>query len=517
MKKLMSSLLALVMLVSVFFPAGVLATQAQTEEEVDVVVHKILMSKADLDAHDKNKTYKPADGIANITEFFGASAKAIDGVYFVAIKEGEPGYDSFDETAINDWDVREAAGRAGLTKDGGKLTLKLKSSAEKKIKYKIYEVKSKSTYEGADGKLLAEQKAVPVELTLPDHAMTETGLAKEIHVYPKNTEDGPSVDKWVVKDGEDKKEASFDKDEEHTWAIEAPIPTKFEDYKIFDLVDELDDALTYVQGQVVSVKVKEKDAITLTKDTDYTITEPTGDGGTLTVSFTEAGIKKLAVEAAVGDIVRVEFKSTINDKAVMSKDIPNDVTLEYGHNPDNKQEKKPDENPRVYTGGKKFKKIDSGDNNKALKDAKFVVKNGKGEYLFEKDGKYSWSTVADDSAKALLANENVKKITSGEDGTFEIKGLEYAPRDTGTKYSLKEVQAPEGYAIKNEEIEFTVNDKSYYTDVENLTEAAPQDVDNKVITIPQTGGMGTIVFGLVGIAVMAGAFIAIRKRSVQAN
>lgn len=508
MKKLMSSLLALVMLVSVFFPAGVLATQTQTEEDVDVVVHKILMSKADLDAHDKTKTYKPADGIANITDFFGASATEIDGVYFVALKEGE----AFDETKITDWDKREAAGTAGLTKDGGKLTLKLKSPG----KYKIYEVKSKSTYEGPDGKLLAETKAVPVELTLPDHAMTETGLAKTIHVYPKNTEDGPSVDKWVIKDGEDKKEASFDKDEEHTWAIEAPIPTKFEDYKIFNLVDKLEDSLTYVQGQTVSVKVKGKQ-ITLTENTDYIITEPTGDGGTLTVSFTEAGIQKLAKEAAVGDIVRVEFKSTINDKAVMSKDIPNDVTLEYGHDPDHKKEKKPDENPRVYTGGKKFKKIDSGDNNKALKNAKFVVKNTKGEYLLEKGGKYSWAKVTDESAKALLANADVKKITSGEDGTFEIKGLEYAPRDTGTKYFLKEVQAPEGYAIKNEEIEFTVNDTSYYADVENLKEADPQNVDNKVITIPQTGGMGTIVFGLVGIAVMAGAFIAIRKRSVQAN
>lgn len=514
MKKLMSSLLALVMLVSVFFPAGVLATQTQTEEDVDVVVHKILMNKTDLDAHDKNKTYKPADGIANITDFFGASAKEIDGVYFVAIKEGEAGYDNFDETTVTkeEWAAKEAAGTAGLTEDGGKLTLKLKSPG----KYKIYEVKSKTTYKGADGKLLAETKAVPVELTLPDHAMTETGLASTIHVYPKNTEDGPSVDKWVIKDGEDKKEASFDKDEEHTWAIEAPIPTKFEDYKIFNLVDKLQDSLTYVQGQTVSVKVKGKDKITLTKDTDYTITEPTGDGGTLTVSFTEAGIQKLAKEAAVGDIVRVEFKSTINDKAVMSKDIPNDVTLEYGHNPDNKQEKKPGENPRVYTGGKKFKKIDSKDK-KALKEAKFVVKNTKGEYLLEKDGKYSWAKVADEGAKALLANEDVKKITSGEDGTFEIKGLEYAPRDTGTKYFLKEVQAPEGYAIKNEEIEFIVNDTSYYADAEKVTPADPQNVDNAVITIPQTGGMGTIVFGLVGIAVMAGAFIAIRKRSVQAN
>ena len=75
--------------------------------------------------------------------------------------------------------------------------------------------------------MLAEKKAVPVVLDLPNHARTEDGIADEIHVYPKNTDDKPSVDKKVIKDGQDVKEASFDKDEEHTWAIEATIPTGF--------------------------------------------------------------------------------------------------------------------------------------------------------------------------------------------------------------------------------------------------------------------------------------------------
>lgn len=512
MKKLLSFLLALVLMVGTITPV------MAAEEQITVNVHKILMNKADLDAHDVNKEYDPTTGVQDLTGFFGNSAKEIDKVYFVAIKEGENGYADFDSKTNDEKDTIINAlpdTRKGLTTDNG-----LKLTLDNNAKYKIYEVKHLSKYVSTtpeEGKILAESKAIPVNLILPDHATNQKGLQKEIHVYPKNTEDGPEVHKKVVKDGKDQDLASFDWKKEFNWAIEADIPTGFKDYKVFELTDELQSSLSYVKGQTVVVKVKDNTTITLEKDVDYTLTEPTEEkGGTLKVSLTEAGITKLI--PAEGGKLRVEFTTTINEDAIMSKDIPNKVTLKYGHDDKNTHDKESEE-PKVYTGGKKFKKIDSSQNDKALQGATFVVKNAEGKYLQEKDGKYEWVEVADATAETLLANTDLKQLVSGEDGTFEIKGLEY-DRPNGTKYTLVEVKAPEKYALPtNNEFEFTVDDTSYYKDATatELVDADPQNVDNKPITIPQTGGIGTVIFTVVGIALMAGAYVAMRKRTAEEN
>ncbi|WP_077074425.1 SpaH/EbpB family LPXTG-anchored major pilin [Aedoeadaptatus urinae] len=549
-----SLVLALVMVLGVIAPLSALASSTGTTNDkvpgtegnpkpITVNVHKILMNKTDLKAHDENKTYKPSEGIANITDFFGASAKVMKGVYFVALKSDHANYGNFEDlTAAEQKTVVEsvAANMKGLTNDQGVIPLTLESPGV----YKIYEVKSMSEYDKdntdpATRKMLAESKAVPVILKLPEHARTEDGIADAIHVYPKNTDDTPTVKKKIVKksrkvtvndagkkeikeDFIDADAASFDKDEEHTWAIEATIPTGFKDYEVFKLTDVLKEALTYKSGQTVTVKVKEDGTnITLNKGDDYKLTEPTGDkGGTLIVELTKAGIKKLA--GAEGKTLRVEFVTTINDTAVMSKDIPNGVELEYGHNPTNTGKKKPEE-PKVYTGGKKFKKIDSGENKKALKGAQFVVMRTVGEgdnavkqCLVETNGKYSWKTVESDKGADLAKISGLKVIESDANGLFEITGLAY-DRPNGTEYKLVEIKAPDKYSLLDDPIKFTVNDTSYYKDATQVTvvPADPQEVDNKKLTIPQTGGMGTMIFMVAGIALMGGAFIAMRKRSAE--
>lgn len=519
-----SLVLALVMVLGVIAPLSALAAQPTTEKkDITVNVHKILLSKDALKAHDVNKTYKPSEGIANIAQFFGdEKAKEIEGVYFVALKDDHANYDDFDKlTKEQQKTVVDAVAdnMKGLTKTNGQLALTLQSPG----KYKIYEVKSLSTYSGAtekDKAMLAEQKAVPVKLDLPDHARTENGIADAIHVYPKNTEDKPTVDKFVVnKDGKDVKEATFDKDEEHTWAIPATIPTGFKDYEVFKLTDELDARLSYKQGQEVKVTVPEKADLTLEAGKDYNVTAPTEEkGGKLIIEFTKAGIQKLA--AAEGLKVRATFVTTINEDADMSVNIPNDVTLEYGHNPDSTGKTKPGEKPRVYTGGKKFVKIDSTKTGeeRTLKGAEFVVKRGTDEYLVEKDGKYSWKKLENAKPADLAKDTELKKLTSGEDGTFEITGLKY-DRPNGTKYELVEVKAPDKYALLDSPIEFTVDDTSYNKTPAQGDAAAvpadPKEVDNKPLTIPQTGGMGTMIFMVAGLALMGGAFIAMRKRSAE--
>lgn len=558
---LWSLVLALVMVLGVFAPLSALADNANEPgdgkstdpTEIEVVVHKILMDK--FDGHDVNKEYEPAKGIQDIKTFFGNKAKEIGDVAFVAIKKGETGYDNFQQLSKEEQGKiydDAAAGYKGTTNATNGLTLKLVSPGE----YHIYEVKSRSTYVGDgtenDKKILAEQLAVPVKLKLPDHARTASGTVNKIHVYPKNTEDKPEVNKYVVKDKKDLAKASFDMTKEHTWAIEAKIPTGFKDYQRFELVDTLDKALSYVKGQAdagtitVQVGTKTSDKfeevspkVDLTKGTDYTITEPTETkGGIFKVALTNAGIQKLAkLEKDKGDaknqagfegkLLRVEFKTTINEDAIMGKPIPNNVELKYGHTPDANGSTKPKNPPTVETGGKKFLKYDSGNETRKLAGAKFVVKNADGKYLAEEGSgenkKYVWKEVADNKVETLK-KAGLKVLTSDTDGKFEIKGLEY-DIENGTDYWLKEIEAPtvtvEGktikYALKDDDIKFTVNKTSYYTNPTeaNPTEADPQKVDNKEITIPQTGGMGTMIFMVAGLALMGGAFIAMRKRSAE--
>lgn len=129
------------------------------------------------------------------------------------------------------------------------------------------------------------------------------------------------------------------------------------------------------------------------------------------------------------------------------------------------------------------------------------------------------------------SKDNAFRFVTDESGRFEVKGLTYL-----TGYRLLEVKAPEGYALpsdgKTEVQTFNVAEGTYeatdgvkYTpdDSEekdatvNETTGAAVRINNRKVSIPQTGGIGTVIFTVVGISLMAGAFIAMRKRTAEEN
>ena len=239
------------------------------------------------------------------------------------------------------------------------------------------------------------------------------------------------------------------------------------------------------------------------------------------------------------------------------------VTITNKKDNDNPTPLNPTE-PRVVVGGKKFvkttdKAADQVQANDRLAGAKFVVKNADGtKYLAVKSvdtvqsekekltkAKEALDTAVknynerkDDTNKETLAKaigtaqtnynnafktagtryewvakdaKNVTLVTlaSNKDGQFEIEGLAYG------KYKLEEIEAPKGYAKRND-VDFEIA-KGDTTDVEikyTTTDKAnnAKQVINKTVTIPQTGGIGTIIFTAIGLAIMASAVIAIKKR-----
>lgn len=279
---------------------------------------------------------------------------------------------------------------------------------------------------------------------------------------------------------------------------------------------------------------------------------------------------------AKGEEVKVyaKVKTVINEDAKISTDIPNtfDLKVKIKGQPESKP-KEPDQKPYVKTGGKKFKKVDKA-NQQVLEDAVFTIKHKVGgetaptewtgndvkdlvwtQALIDankeaiKAGKFAIKTAdkeeyiktsetastTDPKSAGMPTVGSVIYIRSGSDGTFEIKGLEYSKNtivkwDKDTKkfendyvvynhYALKEVKAPQDYALIKEEQGFTIDDTSYFKTANqvNAEPADPKIVENKKLEIPQTGGIGTVIFTVVGISLMAGAFIAMRKRTAEEN
>ena len=125
-------------------------------------------------------------------------------------------------------------------------------------------------------------------------------------------------------------------------------------------------------------------------------------------------------------------------------------------------------------------------------------------------------TLVDDKTDA-----NIVRLISDAEGKFEITGL-----SAGT-WKLEETKAPATFAKLEADVEFNVAEGSYNgTAQEYKYEVTVKDgetqhyglkVENKKVTIPQTGGIGTAIFAVAGIALMAGAVIAMKKNRVEEN
>ncbi|HEP1788061.1 TPA: SpaH/EbpB family LPXTG-anchored major pilin [Streptococcus suis] len=389
MKKLTKVFSLLTVLLTMFGPLGNLRhlVHADDTHQTKVVVHKVLMSKQDLESFDhdaKQQTHK-YDGTqiqqGTFTNYFGTSAKEIEGVNFKVWQKVDNKIDGQTKTGAE----------LGITGDGadehyqkmadtygtnGVNTGSGSTGAEFTLPngtYIFVEDKAASPYynkqgDGA-GSELTEAKAVPFRLVLPVTLPDGTGYFntdKPLHVYPKNTEDKPTVTKEFAEGGTQTKNVAIG--EEINYKITTKIP-KGSSYKTIVWEDLMVEGLDFVEG---SIQVASKEVVDLNGNDHYTITQ---DKRGFMVKMKEVGLAAIEEAAKTRDVnITLTYKGVLNDSAIVDTEIPNKVKFHYGNRPRTFTDSEPKPVTPKEEGGQLKIKINKvwGDNSQN-KSATFVV------------------------------------------------------------------------------------------------------------------------------------------------
>ena len=257
-----------------------------------------------------------------------------------------------------------------------------------------------------------------------------------------------------------------------TYTIETFIPSEVTAFSVTDTLDGGE-----YQQSTVAISIEGVDGTI-----NAPITWGTNDDGNPTMTINLNSYVNLS-----GNKVTITYNVTVKSTVVENHAIPDDSKHTYT-----------EAEEYVYTGALKFTKY--GENNDPLKDAVFNVKDSNDNVL-----KF---TLGEDGIYYLDADGEITGVTTGEDGTFTVYGLDVAT------YTIVEVQAPEGYSV-NTTPEIVTITAANTTEQATLTPATGDMADTRLSSLPSTGGIGTTIFTVGGCVIMiaaAGLFFASRRK-----
>ena len=290
--------------------------------------------------------------------------------------------------------------------------------------------------------------------------------------------------------------------------LKATLPNNYADYESYALTfhDTESTGLTFQEG---SVKVYIDGQLT---SSGYTVvTEGLSDGYTFEVRF--ADLKTVTADDATtkaqnGSVITVEYESVLNEGAVIGKPgNPNEMLVTFSNNPNGEGTgKTPVDTVIVFTYKVVVDKVDQ--KQAPLTGAEFTLeKEIKGET------ENTWETVE------VLG-------TNGDLTTFSFEGL-----DDGN-YRLTETKTPAGYntidpitftvTATHDDASLTLTNLSGNAQTGEITFTPVVDdgslsatvINNQGATLPETGGMGTTIFFVLGgmLVLSAGVLLVVKIR-----
>lgn len=326
--------------------------------------------------------------------------------------------------------------------------------------------------------------------------------------------DLPTVDKKVQVNGTGQNATDAKIGDTLTFTLTSTIPdmSAYSTYT-FNFKDTLSKGLTF--EQVKSVKVEDK---TLSVNTDYTVTPPTAPNNTLTVAMNDFKAKQ---QANAGKKITVTYTATLNKDAVVGgAGNVNSATIQYSNNPStNGTGDSEPSKVRVFTYGFTVDKYTGDQYTDAatrLAGAKFTLAPKNGEPMSFVQVNAGSGTAKAEYRVANAGETGTTTITTPENGKVDFQGLKNG------EYTLTETEAPAGYNKLASAIGVKVDGKNNGTDTTNATVTITYDNDNgssnynqsasngvipvrnkSGVTLPGTGGMGTIAFTVIGVLVIA--------------
>lgn len=328
--------------------------------------------------------------------------------------------------------------------------------------------------------------------------------------------DLPTVDKKVQVNGTGQNATDAKIGDTLTFTLTSTIPdmSAYSTYT-FNFKDTLSKGLTF--GQVTSVKVEGANS-PLTVNTDYTVTTPTAsNNNTLTVAMKDFKTKQ---QVNAGKKITVTYTATLNKDAVVGgAGNVNSATIQYSNNPSTNGtgESEPSK-VRVFTYGFTVDKYTGDQYTDAatrLAGAKFTLapKNGDPMSFVQVNAGSATANAVYRVAKA--GETGTTTITTPENGKVDFQGLKNG------EYTLTETEAPAGYNKLASAIGVKVDGRNDGTDNTDATVTITYNNDNgndynqtasngvipvrnkSGVTLPGTGGMGTIAFTVIGVLVIA--------------
>ena len=291
--------------------------------------------------------------------------------------------------------------------------------------------------------------------------------------------------------------------------LKATLAKNVSAYTTYKVVfhDTLSKGLTYNNDAKVYIDGEETDG--------FTVTSTVNDDGTTTLTVSCDDVKALG--AGNSSVITVEYTATLNENAVLgSAGNPNEVYLDYSNNPyksgegNNETGETPEDVVIVFTYKTIINKVTKNpDYDPDTSDSEEYIPLTGAEFTLEKYNK------ATDKWEAIAVVKN------DEGTTFTFSGL-----DDGD-YRLTETETPAGYNTI-EDIYFTITaEHDVLSDNPALTSLSGNAttgeitftsntaegslsanvINNAGATLPETGGMGTTVFYVVGAALVVTAVV----------